>query len=73
MANNYKHFMADFDLRPLQIKKHLIEVHKVMSKVPRKGYEREVWHSQHESVHAMEDYAGSGISLGGISEDLTRG
>lgn len=55
MADNYKHFMADFDLRPLQIKKHLIEVHKVMPKVPRKGYEREVWHSQHESVHTIED------------------
>ena len=66
--SNYHHLMADFDLRPLQIKAHLIEVHKVTPNMPRKGYEREVWHNQHEAAHIEEDYSRSGVSLGGISE-----
>jgi hypothetical protein len=49
--NVYKHLLNDFDLRPLQIKKHLIDVHRITPRRPRKGYEREVWHSQHEQEH----------------------
>ena len=49
--NNYNHLMHDFNLRPLQIRKHLLEVHAVAPHQTKKGYEREVWHSQHESAH----------------------
>lgn len=66
--------MADYELKPLQIKQHLIDVHKVEPKIPRKRYEREVWHSQHESIHNADiNYYGSGVSFGGMSEDLNRG
>jgi hypothetical protein len=51
MENNYNHLMNDFNLRPLQIKKHLVEAHCIIPHIPRKRYEREVWHGQHESIH----------------------
>jgi hypothetical protein len=53
-GNNYDHLMADFDLRPLQIRKHLVETHHVTPHIPRKRYEREVWHGQHEMAHSDE-------------------
>lgn len=49
--NDYQHLMDDIDLRPLQIAKHLREVHGVEHRAARKGYEREVWHEQHEQEH----------------------
>ncbi len=50
-SSSYHHLLADYDIRPLQIKKHIIEVHHVIPHLPRKGYERECWHGQHESAH----------------------
>jgi hypothetical protein len=71
---SYNHVMADFDLRPLQIRQHLIEAHKVMPNTARKpSFNREVWHDQHEYLHRTEDESkGSGVNFGGISEDCVR-
>ncbi len=49
--SDYQHLLNDFHIRPLQIKKHLVEVHNIEPHTARKGYEREVWHSQHENAH----------------------
>jgi hypothetical protein len=47
----YDHLMGDFKLRPRQIASHLREVHGVEPIQAQKGYEREVWHRQHEGLH----------------------
>jgi len=49
--DTYEHVMNDFKLRPLQVRQHLIEVHHIEPKQARKGYEREVWHNQHDNEH----------------------
>ena len=43
-----EHLLNDFHIKPRELAKHLREVHGVEPKNARKGYEREVWHSQHE-------------------------
>ena len=49
--DNYHHLLDDFRLRPLQIKRHLLVCHQTEAKQTKKGYEREVWHSQHNIAH----------------------
>lgn len=49
--NTYQHTLYVLGLRPLQIKKHLIEEHGIVPKAVRKGYEREGWSAQHEEEH----------------------
>jgi len=48
--STYEHTLEVLMLRPLQIAKHLRE-HGVEPKAARKGYERELWSSQHEHLH----------------------
>ncbi len=54
--SNYNHLMDDFKISPLQIKKHIVDDHKVEPNLPRKRYERECWHSQHEYLHRLDGY-----------------
>jgi hypothetical protein len=52
----YQHIMNDFNLRPLQIKEHLEKVHHIKARQAKKGYERELWSSQHEFAHKNPDW-----------------
>lgn len=51
LPSTYDHLMADFKLRPRQIAQHLRDAHRVEPKAAMKGYEREVWHNQHDQLH----------------------
>lgn len=51
----YDHLMADYDRPPLAVARHLREAHGIEPKAARKGYEREVWHGQHERDGHRED------------------
>lgn len=46
--NRHAHLLADFDMRPLELARHLRDAHDIEPRAARKRYEREVWHSQHE-------------------------
>ena len=52
----YEHIMNDFNLRPQQIKEHLEKVHHIRARQARKGYERELWSSQHEFAHKNPEW-----------------
>jgi hypothetical protein len=52
----YDHIMNDFKLRPLQVKEHLEKFHHIKAHEAKKGYEREVWQSQHEFAHKNPDW-----------------
>lgn len=58
MQRTYDHLKADFELRPRQIAAHLRQAHGVEPKAAKKGYEREVWHRQHERAHSDDVYLG---------------
>ncbi len=51
MVDIYEHIMDDFNKRPREIAKHLREEHGIEPKPAMRGYEREVWHGQHDRAH----------------------